>query len=211
MAKDPKYIRQTYSYLALRKAIGWIGILLPFTLMLGAFLIFKEDIIQSSISHYYYTGMRDVFVGALCAIALFMFYYCGYDKWDNWAGHAAGFFALGVALFPTTEFGPSDLIGKIHFACAALLFITLIIFSLCLFTKKEKGSKRTQQKKARDIIYKTCGIIMIVCMIAIVIYKNFIQSDDDAVTSFVFWAETVALVSFGVSWLTKGGTLYPDK
>jgi hypothetical protein len=27
----------------------------------------------------------------------------------------------------------------------------------------------------------------------------------------VFWAETVTLVAFGVSWLTKGGTLYPDK
>jgi len=69
--------------------------------------------------------MRDVFVGALCAIALFMFYYCGHDKWDNWVGHAAGFFAIGVALFPTTEFGPSNLIGKIHFACAALLFIPI--------------------------------------------------------------------------------------
>jgi len=28
---------------------------------------------------------------------------------------------------------------------------------------------------------------------------------------FVFWAETVALIAFGVSWITKGGTLYPDK
>ena len=211
MDRDIKYTRQTYSYLALRKAIGWIGILLPFTLMLGAFLIFKEEIIQSSISHYYYTGMRDVFVGALCAIALFMFYYCGHDKWDNWAGHAAGFFAIGVALFPTTEVGPSDLIGKIHFACAALLFITLIIFSLFLFTKTQEGSKPSLRKETRNKIYKICGLIMIACLIAIAIYKNFIQHNDDAVTSFVFWAETVALVAFGVSWLTKGGTLYPDK
>ena len=79
---DPKdkYSRHTYSYLALRKAVGWIGILLPFALMLGGFLIFKEEIIQESISHYYYTGMRDVFVGALCAVALFMFFYSGYNK-----------------------------------------------------------------------------------------------------------------------------------
>lgn len=209
MEIDLKYSRHTYSYLALRKAIGWIGILLPFTLMLGAFLIFNEKIIQSSISHYYHTSMRDVFVGALCAIALFMFYYCGHDKWDNWAGHAAGFFAIGVALFPTTEFGPSDLIGKIHFACSALLFITLIIFSLFLFTKKD--SNPTPQKLTRNKIYIICGLIMIACLIAIVIYKNFIQQDDDAVTSFVFWAETAALFAFGVSWLTKGGTLYPDK
>ncbi|CAB1065964.1 hypothetical protein D1BOALGB6SA_10763 [Olavius sp. associated proteobacterium Delta 1] len=44
MEKDLKYSQHTYSYLVLRKAIGWIGILLPFTLMLGAFLIFREEL-----------------------------------------------------------------------------------------------------------------------------------------------------------------------
>ena len=205
MSNELNYSRHPYSYLALRKTVGLIGILLPFTLMLGFFLIFKGDTIQESISHYYYTGMRNVFVGALCAVALFMFYYSGYDKWDNWAGNVAGFFAIGVAWFPTTEAGSSDLIGKIHFACAAIFFLTLTVFSLFLFTKK--GSNPTPQKLTRNKIYVICGLIMIVCLIAIVIYHNFIHSE----SSFVFWAETVALIAFGVSWLTKGGTLYPDK
>jgi len=65
----------TYSYLALRKAVGWIGMLLPFVLMCGVSLIFKSDIKLQNISMYYYTGMRDVFVGALCAIGLFLFFY----------------------------------------------------------------------------------------------------------------------------------------
>jgi hypothetical protein len=39
---------------------------------------------------------------------------------------------------------------------------------------------------------------------------NFIHNDNQG-SGFVFWAETIALVAFGVSWLTKGGTLYPDK
>ena len=69
MEQNDKYLRHTYSYLALRKAVGWIGILLPFILMFGVFLIFKGEIIQESISHYYHTGMGDVFVGALCAVA----------------------------------------------------------------------------------------------------------------------------------------------
>jgi hypothetical protein len=76
-----------YSYLALRKAVGWIRILLPFVLMLGVSLIFKGDIKLQNISMYYYTGMLDVFVGALCAIGLFLFFYKGYDKWDDWAGN----------------------------------------------------------------------------------------------------------------------------
>jgi len=208
MEPNDKYLRHTYSYLALRKAVGWIGILLPFTLMLGVFLIFKGEIIQESISHYYHTGMSDVFVGALCAVALFMFFYSGYDKWDDWAGNVAAIFAIGVAWFPTTEVGASDLTGKIHFTCAALFFLTLAIFSLFLFTRK--GLNPTPQKLTRNKIYIICGIIMIACLVAIVIYLNFIHNDNHGY-SFVFWAETVALVAFGVSWLTKGGTLYPDK
>jgi len=208
MEPNDKYLRHTYSYLALRKAVGWIGILLPFILMLGVFFIFKGEIIQKSISHYYHSGMGDVLVGALCAVALFMFFYSGHDKWDDRAGNIAGIFAIGVAWFPTTEVGASDLIGKIHFTCAALFFLTLAIFSLFLFTRKD--SNPTQQKLTRNKIYVICGIIMIACLVAIVIYLNFIHNGNRG-TCFVFWAETIALVAFGVSWLTKGGTLYPDK
>ncbi|MCK4700104.1 MAG: hypothetical protein KAT38_07205 [Bacteroidales bacterium] len=208
MEQNDKYLRHTYSYLALRKAVGWIGILLPFTLMLGVFLIFKGEIIQKSISHYYHTGMSDVFVGALCAVALFMFFYSGHDKWDNLAGNVAAIFAIGVAWFPTTEAGSSDLTGKIHLTCATLFFLTLAVFSLFLFTRK--GLNPTPQKLTRNKIYLICGFIMIACLVAIAIYLNFIQKNNSG-SGFVFWAETVALVAFGVSWLTKGGTLYPDK
>ena len=203
-----KYSRHTYSYLALRKAVGFIGILLPFILMLGVVIIFKGEIIQQSISHYYHTGMGDVFTGALCAVALFMFFYSGHDKWDDRAGNVAGLFAIGVAWFPTTEVGSSDLIGKIHLTCAALFFLTLAIFSLFLFTKK--GSDPTPQKLRRNMIYITCGLIMVACLISLVIYLKFIQNDSSE-SNFVFWAETVALIAFGVSWLTKGGTLHPDR
>jgi hypothetical protein len=34
---------QIYSYLALRKTVGWIGILLSFVLMFGASLVFGKD------------------------------------------------------------------------------------------------------------------------------------------------------------------------
>jgi hypothetical protein len=205
-----KFSRHTYSYLALRNAIGWIGTLLPFVLIAGIFLFSKEKVLQNSISHYYYTNMGDVFVGALCAIALFMFFYSGYDKWDDWAGNAAGIFALGVAWFPTTETGPGDWIGTVHFICAAALFIMLAFFSIYLFTKTKKDAEPTQQKLIRNKIYISCGIIMVLCLAAIFIYMNFIQ-DIHYDSTYVYWMETIALVAFGISWLTKGETLLPDK
>lgn len=199
-----------YSYWTLRNAVGWIGVSLPFVLMLGVFLIFGGNVIEESISSYYYTGMRDVFVGALCGIALFMFYYYGYSELDNWTGNFAGFFALGVAWFPTTETGPADLIGKIHFAFAALLFLTLVFFSIFLFTKSKKGVPPTPEKLKRNKIYIICGIIILICIISIPIYKYLIEPNTP-ISAFVFWAETIALIAFGVSWLTKGETIFPDK
>lgn len=51
---------------------------------------------------------------------------------------------------------------------------------------------------------------MLVCIIAVMIYFSFLQEIYPE-SSIVFWNETVALEAFGISWLTKGGALYPDK
>lgn len=200
--------QQTYSYLALRRAVGWIGILLPLVLLLGDIFIFKDNKPLLTISLYYHTGMRDVFVGAICAIALFMFYYRGYDKWDNIVGNIAGFCALGIAWFPTTLTGPLDFPGKVHFISASVFFVSLSCFSLFLFTKKI--TRPTREKLIRNRIYIACGIVMIFCLISIISFFEFFQELYPK-SSFVFWAETIALIAFGISWLTKGGSLYPDK
>jgi len=83
------------SYLTLRKAIGFLGISLPFTVSLGALLIFRTGM-QSSISNYYYTGTRDVFVGTLWAIGFFLLSYRGYERIDRIVGILGCVFALGT-------------------------------------------------------------------------------------------------------------------
>jgi hypothetical protein len=206
MEKAPKYTRHTYSYIALRKAVGWIGILLPFALSFGASVIFNEDP-QNSMSHYYYTSMRNLFVGALCSVGLFLFFYAGYDKWDDWAGNLAGALAIGIAWLPTTQYG-LDTIGILHFVCAVIFFLILACISIFLFTKTDKGRNLDKPKKNRNILYRICGYIIIACLFAMLIYVLFLQ--DDKVTSLIYWAEAVALVAFGVSWLTKGGSIFPD-
>ena len=112
----------TYSYQELRKAVGIIGISLPFVLSLGNYLLASNGI-EPSISDYYNTIMGDVFVGALFAVALFMFYYSGYDLHDNIVGKIIiGASAIGVALF--------SLKFPIHFAFAAIFFLALSYFSI---------------------------------------------------------------------------------
>src|SRR5438477_12711319 len=94
------------SYLTLRRAIGFIGLLLPVALGLGK-LLFDGAGLETSISAYYYTSMRNVFVASLCAIGIFLGSYRGFDRRDEVAGKAAFVLAVLVAMFPTT---PKDIL-----------------------------------------------------------------------------------------------------
>src|SRR5262249_50789988 len=91
----------TASYMMLREEIGWIGTLLPFAVAVVNMLFVSSVILKGSVSGYYYTGARNVLVGGLCAIGVFLFAYKGYDNWDRWITNVAGLFAIGVAFFPT--------------------------------------------------------------------------------------------------------------
>src|SRR3989344_5703116 len=120
------------SYLGLRKAIGVIGILLPFVLVIGKTILVDSGI-ESSISAYYYTVMRDVFVGSLCAIGIFLMSYRGYEWIDEVAGKIGTIFAIGTALFPTSPQHADTLrifIGQLHYVFAMGLFLTLAVYSL---------------------------------------------------------------------------------
>jgi len=205
-----------FSYLTLRKAIGLLGVGLPFTVVLGA-LIFFQTGIQGSISSYYYTGMRDVLVGTLWAIGFFLLSYKGYERADDIAGNLGCVFAVGIALFPTEpDTNPSmdaSWIGYVHLTFAALFFLTLIYFSLFLFTKTDPSKPPTRRKLQRNRIYRGCGYAMAVCILLIAIYFILLNEEASPLKEYdpVFWLETIAIVAFGISWLTKGEAILKDE
>lgn len=208
-------------YLTLRKSVGILGILLPVVLVFGVKLLSHCNVLQDSISDYYYTKLGHYMTGTLCAVSLFMFSYKGYTPKDYWAGKGASLFALGVAFFPCSNYYPlsackvlqlkgDDTINIIHFTSAALLFLTFAFFSLVLFTK---GSPHpTKRKLQRNVIYRICGVIIILCILLIFLY-SVIPSLHDQFKQYkpIFWLEFLALEAFGLSWLTKGEALLPDK
>lgn len=203
------------SYLTLRKAIGIIGISLPFLVSLGARLIFQTGL-QKSISAFYYTGMRDVLVGTLCVIGVFLFSYKGPERKDSIAGNLACLFAVGAALFPTAPEGVSCNLRQIYYCvhpvCAALLFLTLTYFSLCLFTKTDPNKTPTKQKLLRNHVYRASGYTMLSCIVLIPIVYLLPDNISGAIEKYVpvFWLEAIIVVAFGISWLTKGEGILSD-
>lgn len=206
--------RLVISYLALRKAVGIIGIALPFVLAFGGMALLGQPAIESSVSHYYHTGMRDVFVGSLCAIGVFLFSYQGFDQRDNRAGNLACAFAVGVALVPTTpEAGasPQDRIaGVLHLFFAAGFFLTLAYFSLALFRKSDPTRPPTPAKRKRNRVYAACGYVILGCIAAIALAKLALPASLLDALDLVFWFEAAAVLAFGVSWLVKGGAILKD-
>lgn len=57
--------------------------------------------VQQSMSSYYHTDMRDVFVGLLFAIGFFLMLYKGFSRSEDIALNLAGALAMCIALFPT--------------------------------------------------------------------------------------------------------------
>lgn len=203
------------SYLTLRKAIGLLGFFLPLILWMGVWMFDHSTVARPSISDYYYTHMRNSFVGILCAVSLFLYAYNGYDAVDRITGYIGSILALGVAFFPTTPGHPDAydiLIGRFHLGFAGLFFCTLIFFSLFLFTRTHPNQQMTERKKMRNTVYYISGFIMLGCVLAIALYELFgpaSQSNTES-GSFVFWCESIALMSFGVSWLVKGEIILKD-
>ena len=193
------------SYLGLRKAVGIIGLLLPFVLALGKILLGSPGL-QPTISDYYETRMGDVFVGSLCAIGVFLGSY-RYGSKDIIAGRSACVFAIGVALFPTAS--EYTAVHYVHLACAALLFLTLAYFSICLFTKTGgKPAERTPQKVVRNGIYYFCGYAILACIAGIAVSSVLGVGEEIKLR---FWLEAIAVVVFGFSWLVKGETVFKDE
>ena len=200
------------SFLELRKAIGVLGILLPIILLLGNLSCLSTI---GSMSACYYTCMGDVFVGSLYLIGGFFITDRGYDKWDTWANRLAGICALLVANFPCEQNNNDchirnlpELVWRadIHYASASILFTTLGLISLILFTKT--SGVMTPMKIIRNRIYKTCGVIILSSVVSLAIITKFNLFTG---CNPIFICETVCLFAFGFSWLVKGQSFFKDK
>lgn len=212
--------------ITLRRAVGILGILLPVIVAIGAVTLGNCTGIQKSISMYYNTVMRNVFVSILAATALFMFAYRGYDYRDRIAGISAFVFALGIAFFPPgkdmiincnydiPQLQRADWVRTVHLISAVLYFITLAFISFFLFTRTDKKNVvYTSQKKIRNRLYRVCGIIIFGSLILIALWMFFFENKFSGFEKYhpIFWLETLALVAFGISWLVKGEVALKDK
>ena len=215
---DPLYLS---AYLLMRTLVGLLGVALPLVLIAGDLWVVDGDpSVRGSLSAYYHSGMRDLFVGTLCATGIFLIAYQVFrHRWENLLTTVAGFAAFGVALFPTglppereTELTPLQRqLGEgptmaVHFACA-FAFIALLAVICCVFARRDgqrddrEGGRYNEPRWAA--FHYGCAAVIALAVVFIVVTKVTHRFDRHS----LFVGETVAVFSFGASWLSKGREL----
>lgn len=207
------------SYLRLRQMIGWIGLLMPISVRVIAYLV-QHIASTESISAYYYTGTRDIFVSTLVLVGILLACYRTPAWYDSLLAIVAGAAAIGIALFPMEPQFAKELIAKypllgqpgcytirgflgFHFIFVTTFFtlaFILVFFRFSAFTP----AVPTAQKITRNKIYRICGVVMLLSFIAIGILAATKEGQS------IFWPETLAVIAFGVAWLVKGQTVLKD-
>lgn len=185
----------------LRAMIGWLGMLLPWivTLLVGY--------IPESISATWYTNACTPFMIILGSAGFLLISYKGYEKIDDITLTCAGIAGLLICLFPCAASGITGKVGTflldvktsgiIHTISAIIFFGLLAYNSIFLFTK---GSETpTENKKLRNIIYRACGVGMLLSFLILL---------SPGLSIKVWLMETIALFFFGISFLTKAD-IYP--
>jgi hypothetical protein len=197
------------SYLLERRGIGLVGVTLPFVIAIGHSILTGRAVLLGSVSEYYYTDMRNIFVGSMAAIGIFLICY-RFDRLDNVLSSIAGIAAIGVALFPTQPDNPThqqQIIGYLHAGFAGIVFVLLAVFCFVLFPRKDPGVG-AERKGARNRIFLVCGIVIVLALLLIgATITPLIKESVTAQYHLRFWGEAVAIFAFGFSWLIKGQTI----
>ena len=200
--------------------IGAIGLLMPILVRLGGYF-FEGIATTDSISAYYYTGMRDVFVSTLVLVGILIACYRSTDRLDNVLGTVAGLAAIGIGLFPMSPVFAEEILRRYpgmdkdqcyvnrgflgyHFifvACFFALCFVMVTFRFTAFTPPDAAREMLR----RNRVYRICGAAMLLSFLMIGALALGGKSAS------IFWPETAAVIAFGIAWLVKGQAVLKDK
>lgn len=203
------------SYLLMRAMVGALGMALPLSLVFVDRLFFTgKPFPRDSLSAYYYSGMRELFVGTLFAIAIFLVTYKVMEvNLDNTLSIFAGIAAVGVALFPTGRptkalaFSPlqdrlgEGLVQQVHFGSAVAFIGSLAV--LCFYFGLREGRRPARAKRRSPTFWRWWHWVCAGVIAGSLLFM-FVAKLSGQPSKALLMGETISVWAFGTSWLMKG-------
>ena len=216
---------QEQAFYRLRRSIGLVGLCFPFVLVIGGFAFSNlEQAVLPTLSHYFFTPMRDVFSGLLVAIGIFLISYKGYSSpggigSDAFLSTTAGILSIMVAFFPFQDcsdaactlpqaFLSESIVQWIHYGAAIGFLYILSIMARRNFT--QTGNQPVDpDKERRNRIYRNSGktiqiaLAVLILVAAIGFFVPRFEAFADK-TAIILVLESICIIAFAISWLVKG-------
>lgn len=211
-----------------RTALGILGGALPVLLVVLSLWLGAPDLRSSISMHVWQPNTGALFAGAMTAIGIFLLYYRGYPRspsdhmmppfdtmfWrrmtDASLTSVAGIGALGLAMVPVCPDAAAPGLAcstTVHQGATALFFAALTVMALVQFTRSDvPPALQTAGKRLRTRIFVACGLVMALCLVAIVVLSLVPAVRGARILGFgpVFWLEALAVWAFAAAWLVKG-------
>jgi len=217
------------SYLQIRLLIGLTGFLLPL-LLIGLDWSFMTEgrQIQASMSAYYHTPARDLFVAGLCVVGVLLLTYLTAQvwTWDFILSSLAGVSVLVVAFFPTwrpglppgssrcgdspvatagctalqQRFGEQQ-VATVH-AIAAVMFVVLLAALSLVFAAR---ARHDGEPAARRRLYLSCAAAIVAAGLWAMLGPTLRVSTYSVHQTYA--GEVVAFYAFSISWFAASWDL----
>ncbi|MBD3672661.1 MAG: hypothetical protein HUJ26_03950 [Planctomycetaceae bacterium] len=205
----PRLHRQTYQ--CLRLVMASVAIILPILLLVSSEFLESTEAVGAppgSISAYYHTEMRNVFVGSICAIGMCLYAYKGYNNLENTSLTVAGLFLFGVALAPTNappESSPFSMnwdMPILHYVCAASFFLLIAI--VCIFARDHGLQTMDENNVSYDRSFSNAYNLTATLMILILLIGGGVWLLNRSFPgTTLFWLEAFAIWVFAGYWIVK--------
>lgn len=217
-APEPKamqrHVAETYKYL--RFGMAGLAFVFPVLLVLAGVVLHwlgppgvMPDPVMSSMSAYYHTPLRGVFVGLLYAIGFYLYLYKGFSVFENRWLNLAGTFAILVAMLPTKDGCqcPCDTFTTrlAHGVCAVLFFATIVFVCRRSAAETLPLLKDEARNNWYSKWYRALGVAIIVLPLLISVFTLLVQrglAPENRTIGLV--AETLAIWTFALYWYRKG-------
>lgn len=205
---DKLTMEMLHAYHRCRQVLGYLGLSLPVLLIGGGWA--SDLAVLPSVSDYYHSALRDLFVGALFATGIVLCTQpmrCRLDRLIPLSGLAA----LGVALLPNEGGAGADSLMRTllgikaaamgHYLCA-ILFLGGLAY-LCLIRFPIDATPKA------SALFRRCGWL-ILCGGGLATLASVAKLTGPAAArqfvidhNVVFWIEALGIWAFGLSWLVK--------